>query len=279
LPVTSAKTFSGAVGSFTVHARVEQKTWSQNNSGKLQVTLNGAGNFMQLSAPEIHWPKGIEVFEPTITERLQNEAVPVAGSRTYTYTFTADSTGTFTIPPVAFTYFNPAQKKYQTVYTDSVHFTIQQASIRMAVQQRTPARLAKPQWYGGLLAGAVLLLGGFIFFAKKFRKKETPVAATKPETPDYEKRIRAILPADTNAYRQLQQVLMDFLKSSEVPVVTTAQNRMQPVAAALPLKKKENLQAILDECEAVQYYKAQPTVSFSTLQQQALSFIRSANEA
>jgi hypothetical protein len=276
LPATPQHT-SGAVGRFALTAHLEKITWPQNSTGTLLVTLTGNGNFLQISAPEIRWPQGIEVFEPAVTERLQKEAVPVAGTRTYTYTFTADSTGEYTIDPIAFTYFNAAEKRHKTLRTDTLHFTVLDASSNTATastkSRKGSSRLPALFW----IAGALGLFAGLLLVAKrKQRKKQTPAALQPAETPDFEKDIRFIDGTDVMAYRQLQLALMGFLKSRfpqpELWGKTAAQH-----LAALPLaeKDKETLQVILEECQLVQYYNVTPTRLFPELQLQALAFIQS----
>jgi hypothetical protein len=268
---------SGAVGRFALAAHFEKITWPQNSTGTLLVTLTGNGNFLQISAPEIKWPQGIDVFEPAVTERLQKEAVPVAGTRTYTYTFTADSTGEYTLPPIAFTYFNPAEKRHKTLHTDSLHFTVLDASSNTATapakSRKGSGRLPALPW----IAGALGLVAGLLLVARrKRRKKPTPAAPQQAATPDFESDIRLIDASDATAYRQLQLALMGFLKSRFPQPDLWGKTAAQHLAA-LPLaeKDKETLQVILEECQLVQYYNVTPSRPFPELQLQALAFIQS----
>jgi hypothetical protein len=278
LPATPLQHFTGATGRFSIKAHLEKSKWRQNSNGKLNVTLNGSGNFVQLAAPEIQWPKGVDVFEPASSERLQKDVVPVSGTRTYTYTLTADSTGDYTIPPVAFTYFDPTSKSYETVSTDSMHFTVLEGVRRPASVLRF--RKQASGWQGYLWAfAAVAVLAMVVFFwFRKFRSRNNPAPAVHVAVDNpvgVEAQIEAIGPHEAQAYRRLQQALMGFLKSWDAPPHTTAQGTVQHAAAGLPVGLQKDLQAILDECEAVQYYNAAPTVPFAELQQQALYFVRS----
>lgn len=273
LPATAPPDFTGAVGRFSINAYLDSRKWHQNNNGRLIVSINGSGNFLQVAAPEIHWPKGVDIAEPGATERLQKESVPVSGTRTYAYTITADSTGDYTIPPIAFTYFDPAEKKYKTAATDSIQFTVLKGMSRtmMPFSKRVPGSPG----YRWLLIGLFVLAAGGAFLFWKYRLRQKPAAAPRVENkpPDVEQQIRAISPGDAHAYRQLQQTLMGFLKSLNPEAGALKEGTLQP--AALPAGEKQDLQTILNECEAVQYYNATPTVPFSELQQQALRFVRS----
>lgn len=274
LPDTTPETFAGGVGSFSITADLEKGEWPQNSNGKLMVTITGTGNFLQLSAPEIQWPKGVDVFEPAATERLRKEAVPVSGTRTYTYTVTADSTGDYVIPPIAFTYFNVADKKYKTALTDSLHFTILKDKSSRTLPFSIGQKLPPSHVYLWLLAAVgMALAGGLLFIRYRHRKPLATEPRAEEKTQDSEQRITTISANDPDAYRQLQQALMDFLKS--LPMPAAQPGSIQQVEAGLPTDQKKDLHAILEECEAVQYYKAVPSISFIDLQQQALHFIRS----
>jgi BatD DUF11 like domain len=275
LPLTGTESFTGAVGNFLIRANLEKQEWQQNNNGKLVLTISGAGNFLQLTAPEIKWPRGVDVFEPTATERLQKEAIPVSGMRTYTYTFTTDSMGSYIIPPIAFTYFNPAEKKYKTATTDSLHFTVLKGKTAISkpfmFHKNARAIIIWPWLLGGVLLLA--LFGCALVFKKRAKREKTYSLGIENREPDFEKAIQEIEARDIGAYRQLQQALMGFLKSAHIPV--PASNGMLPATAILPTPQQQELQAILEECEAVQYYNAAPTVSIDALQQRALQFMRS----
>lgn len=270
LPVTAAQNFAGAVGTFFITAYLEKRTWRQNSTGKLNITISGKGNFLQLTAPDIAWPPGLDVFEPTVTERLQKDAVPIAGTRTYTYTFITDSIGAYAIPAIAFTYFDPAAKQYKTATTNALPFTVLKAKHTL-LPQAIRIKLSQPRSYIWWLIPILFIPAAFAIYKQRF-KKNTSSATTESRTPDFEKTVQQISDSDTDKYRQLQQALMGFLKSSPEEPRKLQQVAFENISAA----PKNNLQLILEECEAVQYYNAAPTIPFSELQQRALLFMQSA---
>ena len=52
--------FNGAVGKFEITAMLEKNTFGSDESGKLMVTIYGAGNLQLVTAPEVHWPQGMK---------------------------------------------------------------------------------------------------------------------------------------------------------------------------------------------------------------------------
>jgi len=234
---------------------------------------------VQLTAPEIRWPKGVDVLEPAITERLQKEVVPVTGTRTYTYTLTADSTGRYTIPPIAFTYFDPGAKKFKTTATDSLHFTILKGDQHAARAFRFSKHLPHSHTAAWLLAGLAAVAIGIFFWLRKYRPVQKPAPTTRiePGPPDFAKRIQDISPTEALPHRTLQQELMGFLKSLPGQPDVLATGAMQQ-AAALPGDVQQELQTILHECEAVQYYNAAPAIPFCELQQRAIQVVHSVQQ-
>jgi hypothetical protein len=118
LPIKNiADTFSGAVGDFSITALIDQDTLSRNQETALTIEIRGAGNFQTISGPTIKWPQGIEAFESSITDMLDNQKVPLAGVKRFKYVFLSDKPGTYLIPPVSFSFFSLKAKTYKTVST------------------------------------------------------------------------------------------------------------------------------------------------------------------
>ena len=58
LPLTRPAGYIGAVGQFAITADLPNPKFEANTPGKLIVTINGKGNFIQFGPPTIQWPKG-----------------------------------------------------------------------------------------------------------------------------------------------------------------------------------------------------------------------------
>jgi hypothetical protein len=94
-----------------------------NQQGRLIVVMEGSGNFINAGQPKLSWPKGIEGFEPVIRDELKHSDTGTHGTRIFEYAFTVDSIGSFIFPPLQFSYFDPALKKYQFVQTEALGFS------------------------------------------------------------------------------------------------------------------------------------------------------------
>lgn len=128
--VTKPHSFDGAVGSFATQATIDHNEVHVNDVAVMKVIIKGEGNFGVINSPSIKWPKGIEVFEPSVKEDYLKSVVPMRGYKTFEYRFVPRQTGDIIIPPVAFSYFDPATDVYQTIHTDSLQVRVIPATAR-----------------------------------------------------------------------------------------------------------------------------------------------------
>src|SRR5882757_9549707 len=65
LPVNGKPaSFDGAVGRFTLHASLDRISVGANEIARLQVVLEGEGNLPLINAPQVNWPRGIDLYDP-----------------------------------------------------------------------------------------------------------------------------------------------------------------------------------------------------------------------
>ena len=116
--------FNGATGQFTIHATAGKKALDKNEEDFLIVTIEGKGNFTQLTAPLVQWPKELEGFEPSVKDFLDRRLVPLSGARIFRYPFISSQPGKWKIPAIRFSFFNTSSNNYQTISSDSVFINI-----------------------------------------------------------------------------------------------------------------------------------------------------------
>ncbi len=117
-------TFTGAVGEFLIDKKTDKTTFNTDETGKLYIIISGAGNLQLINAPEIKWPAGIDGFEPGVNDKYNNTSVPLRGDKIFEYSFSAQSPGNYTIPPVSFSFFNPGTETYKTITTKAIPLKI-----------------------------------------------------------------------------------------------------------------------------------------------------------
>lgn len=122
LPASNVpKSFKGAVGSFTFNASVDKKNTRTNEPVTLKVIISGAGNINLLDMPDIQLPAGLEKYDPKTSQQITKSA-RLSGTKVAEYLIIPRYEGQKTIPPVEFSYFDPAKRTYVTL--TSPEFTL-----------------------------------------------------------------------------------------------------------------------------------------------------------
>lgn len=209
--------FSGAVGNFMIDGFVEKDSLSADDAGKLKILLSGEGNMVLLPAPEVAWPKGLEGYEPVTKEGLNRLAVPVSGSKIFEYSFTASKEGSYTIPPVVFSYFDIDSGKYKSVSTKPFVIHIAKGTgKRPAIAANTtgmPESFARKifsrRWMIIVPVALIILISLLLWLrGDKRNQKEKLAAALKQQEQEKEKEIEIEDARPANPLAQSEIMLM-----------------------------------------------------------------------
>ena len=273
LPLTGKPfSFDGAVGKFTISASIPKMQIAAGETAALQVILKGQGNMTLINAPQIQWPTGTEGYEPTVKESLDKTVAPISGSKLFEYTFTAKQAGTVVIPPIEFSYFDPAANAYKIIHTDSIVAQISQ-SLKKSKPFTTDKkqdidgdglRWSKLLWILPVLAIAVLvlLLTGKKKKAVKRPSGIIPVAPvseqTTPHAADpFEGARHALAAVNSQLFyketgRATWQILSEkfHLTSSELSKPVVVRLLQQSNA---PVETIQLLEKVLNDCELALY--------------------------
>ena len=111
--------FSGAVGKFSIQAKLDKKELKANETLNYSVKLTGSGNIKLMNTLHVNLPADFEKYDPKVTDTIKEEPNGVSGSRTYSYLLIPRRQGNYTIEPLEFSYFNTSTKKYVTIATKS----------------------------------------------------------------------------------------------------------------------------------------------------------------
>lgn len=123
LPKTE-KTFSGAVGEFTLSGELDKNKIKANDAVNLTITISGNGNLKLIDTLPIQFPPDFDHYDPKISDHFNINASGVSGTRTFTYLIVPRHQGNYKIPPVEFTYFNPKKKGYVTLSTPQMNLDV-----------------------------------------------------------------------------------------------------------------------------------------------------------
>jgi hypothetical protein len=118
--------FKGAVGDFNFDISLSKGVLKANETSKLQVKISGKGNLNLFELPAVETPAELEMYQPERKERVRINANGVSGNVTETYTVVPLFKGKYKIPSVSFSYFNPQEKKYNTIATEDFFVDVQE---------------------------------------------------------------------------------------------------------------------------------------------------------
>ncbi len=112
------------VGNFQLSAELSSLTAELGSPVTLRVKLEGQGNMKEVVLPRATAPSALKLYEPTSQERISAVHDRIQGKRSQEYLVMAQQTGTFEIPSLAFSYFDPESHRYETVRTQPLSLTV-----------------------------------------------------------------------------------------------------------------------------------------------------------
>ncbi len=114
-PAGAPESFNGAVGQFSLETTPPASSMNANSSGTYTIKLSGTGNFPLIRAPKVEFPASFEEYNVTTTENTKHARGGTTGSRQYSYPFIPRAEGSYSIPELRFSYFDPRQARYVTL--------------------------------------------------------------------------------------------------------------------------------------------------------------------
>jgi len=104
--------FTGAVGRFSLAASVDKNRSKVGDAVNLTVTVQGTGNLKAIGEPTLPNLPSWRVFDPVTSVNLEKKGDLVQGSKVIRIVLVPRVSGDLTIPPIQFSYFDPARREY-----------------------------------------------------------------------------------------------------------------------------------------------------------------------
>ncbi len=282
--------FTGATGSFTITTFFEKDKLKKNEEGFFRIAISGKGNFIQLSAPTVQWPAGLEGFDPQIKDVFDKARAPLAGSRIFSYPFVASKPGIYTIPAIRFSFFSTDSGGYRTVVAPAVAININPGDrIVNTFLKDYPVKNGNGKnsnyWLAGI--GFVLLstiILSRVLIMRKSRRPDPSVNPVKPIilvdeiiTPVY-----SMLSDSTRFYAALQKAIWYFF-NQHFDLSGTEMNKLVLFSklsnSGITAEKVRELQHILEECEVGIFTHVTPGKSREKLLQKARQIMEEMNNS
>lgn len=116
--------FKGDVGDYTLKVTYDKTQLAQNDALTVKATISGSGYLKSVDAPKLSLPSGFEQFAPTAEANVSVTGSAMRGKKTFTYLVIPRRAGTFNLPPVSFSFFDPDKGDYQTALDGGVELLV-----------------------------------------------------------------------------------------------------------------------------------------------------------
>ncbi len=128
VPAGKPASYMNAVGAFKIKGELTADKVKANDAVIYRLTIEGTGNLKYIREPHPEFPADFEVYDPKSDLQTRTTKNGLTGKRIIEYTIIPRFAGTFTIPPVEFSYFNTAAGKYETLTTDAFELEVEKGA-------------------------------------------------------------------------------------------------------------------------------------------------------
>lgn len=225
--------FKGAVGQFTINAKLDKQEFTTDGSANLIVTITGKGNLQLLNAPEISWPANVEGYDPKVEEQIEKSSVPLSGRKVFTFPFTVSKAGEYSLDSIHFSYFDPQTSSYSTINTEPLSLNVfpgrNKISLPFTGEEKSQESVMQRYSYEIILGiiGLIVVLLLIVLRKSRYNKKKQDIKtevkvdninATRPSE-EFKIPENVLLPlheilkaGDAAAfYRKLNEILKKYL--------------------------------------------------------------------
>ena len=116
--------FQGAVGNYTLTARVDKDTVELGQPITLTVSIVGSGNINALPEPEIIELTAFTRYGPKMSANPTTETDQIQGEKLYEYVFVPTNAGQWQIPSIQMPYFDPNREIYHIARAEPIDIRV-----------------------------------------------------------------------------------------------------------------------------------------------------------
>jgi hypothetical protein len=280
--------FTAAVGNFSIKAVVVKDALKKNEQGSLIISVTGKGNFTQITAPDIKWPKGIDGFEPVIRDSLDRLQVPLAGTKTFRYSFVSNKPGQYKLDPVEFNFFNLDTNRFEKLTTDPLTIEVSShENSRTKIPFVGPGVTGNISWYWWL---CVIVAGGTVAAWVLWKRKKRQLNVKKFPIPQTPRLLidEILLPpqmmltaGERNFYSELNKSVWKFLSQKiNLDGSNMSKSMLGKHLGDSGIEKEDisSIISVLQQCETGMYTDAVPGTNNQELYDKARQVLKSIDE-
>ena len=112
---TSPTNFSGAIGDFSIKAKISSNEMNVGDSFTYTLEISGKGNISKIDVPQLPEINHLRFLDPEISSSINSDGI--SGKKTIKYLVIAQEQGSIDIPSIPFVYFDSRKGKYLTPKT------------------------------------------------------------------------------------------------------------------------------------------------------------------
>lgn len=296
LPSPKPAGFLGAVGDFTVDAKLSSSTFRTNEPASLVYTVAGSGNIRYITDPTIDFPAEFEQFSPEHKVDASMQGNNVKGTSVTTFTFVPQEPGEYTIDVPEFVYFNPATAQYVTLPSKQFTVKVARGAGTGSVEQRdiaaknTDILYIKPSlgnlsathsfiivsvWFWLLMFGCPITAGiGYrIYKRRRARGADTINRIGKEAQKSLKMAYQCMKEGRRDDfYEEVGKALTGYTASRlKIPIAEFSRDRILSRMAEVnaPAELSDRLIAMLDECEMARFAPETKTADLSKVYDKA----------
>jgi len=120
--------FSGAVGQFDIKSELSSSKVKTGESVTLTLTIAGSGNIRMFDPPTMPVIPNIDTFPPEESDDLY-QPDNISGKKVIKYILIPEEPGTYNLPAISFTYFEPSSETYKTINTRPLSLNVERGKI------------------------------------------------------------------------------------------------------------------------------------------------------
>lgn len=310
LPASKPDGFNGAVGSFKMNASIDKDQVKTNEAITLNIKISGSGNLKLIDPLEIEFPPDFETFDPKINSNIKNSSSGASGVKTFEYLILPRHAGEFSIPPIAFSYFDPASKTFKTLHSDEYKITVEKGKeeetttiisgtkkenvkfigndIRFIKTNNSELREKGKLFFGSavfflsyLIAIALFFLVFILFRKKRKQDSDQVLVRNKKAGKVSKKRLRqAALYLKNNEkenfYNEVSKALWGYLSDKlSIPLSELSKENIEEALSKhqVPEELSAQFSEVLDTCEFARYAPVSEASEMSLMYDKASELI------
>lgn len=136
LPASKPESFCGGVGTLSISSSLKSSDVKTGDAISLKITVSGTGNLKLITAPHVEFPKDFDVYDPKTSEDIKPSSNGMVGKKVFEYLAIPRNVGKYTIPAVAFSYFDTQTNSYKTITTQPFTLNVSKGKYNSSTHVR-----------------------------------------------------------------------------------------------------------------------------------------------